>query len=90
MLRLTAGAAVVAVLAFAGGATAAGRWVISSINQIKPSVRHQLEGNPGPQGPQGLQGPAGSPASVGVTRSRDRARLYAHGALEAAMWVARL
>lgn len=59
MRRFTAAAAVVAVLAFAGGATAAGRWVISSMNQIKPSVRAHLRGNAGPQGPQGAQGPQG-------------------------------
>jgi hypothetical protein len=73
MRKFSAGMAVVAVLAFAGGASAAGRWVVSNINQIKPSVRQQLrgqtgsEGPQGPQGPQGVQGPA-APAGVGQTQ----------------------
>jgi hypothetical protein len=69
MRRFAAGAAVLAVLAFAGGATAAGRWVISNVNQIKPNVRAQLKGNsgvPGAQGLPGAQGPAGPAGLTGV------------------------
>lgn len=49
------GIVVVGLLALAGGASASG-WVISNIKQIKPSVRHQLRGNNGPQGPAGAAG----------------------------------
>jgi hypothetical protein len=53
-------------LAIAGGAAAAGKWVSSNINQIKPSVRHQLRGNAGPRGFTGPQGPAGPAGSTGT------------------------
>jgi len=63
-----------AVLALAGGAWATQSYVISSVSQIKPSVRAQLRGNrgrrgfegpTGPQGTQGTQGPAGPPGPRG-------------------------
>ena len=60
-----------AVLALAGGAWATQRYVISSLSQIKPSVRAQLRGNrgrrglEGPTGPQGPQGPGGAPGPRG-------------------------
>jgi hypothetical protein len=63
---MTVGAAVIAVLVVAGGATAASRFIITNINQIKPSVRHQLKGNTGPQGPQGSQGPQGAAGATGA------------------------
>ena len=45
--------AIVGLLAFAGGAAASRRWLITSTNQIKPSVLHALRGNAGRQGPAG-------------------------------------
>ena len=60
------------LLLSAGGAYAAGQWVISNIRQIKPSVRAQLKGNrgprglPGAQGPQGTQGPRGPSGANGT------------------------
>ena len=47
MRKVAVAAAVIGALAAAGGAGAAGRWVITNINQIKPTVRHQLRGNTG-------------------------------------------
>ena len=55
-----AGAALFFVLG--GGALAAQHYVISSVNQIKPSVVKQLRGDRGPRGlrgAKGKQGPAG-------------------------------
>lgn len=72
MRKVAVAAAVIGALAAAGGAGAAGRWVITNINQIKPTVRHQLRGNTGPRGPQGPQGsvgpqgPAGGQGSTGA------------------------
>jgi hypothetical protein len=63
--KLAVAVAVVGALALAAGAGAAGRWVVSNINQIKPSVRHQLRGNTGPPGSQGPQGPQGAPGPAG-------------------------
>jgi hypothetical protein len=70
MRKFVVGVVVIGTLAFAGGAYAGGRWVITSINQIKPSVRHQLRGNAGPQGPLGPQGAAGPAASAGVGQTQ--------------------
>jgi hypothetical protein len=64
------------VMAMTGGAYAAGRYVITSTKQIKPSVLASLKGKagaPGPAGPAGAagtgapgpQGPAGSPGATG-------------------------
>ena len=45
MRKVVVVVAILASLAFAGGAIASGRWVITNLNQIKPNVRHQLRGN---------------------------------------------
>jgi hypothetical protein len=62
--------ALVALFAALGGTAVASGWVISNINQIKPSVRHELRGNTGPQGaqgPAGPQGPAGATGPAGAS-----------------------
>jgi Collagen triple helix repeat (20 copies) len=51
------------VFAMSGAAYAAVR--ITSINQISPKVRKQLQGKQGPAGAQGPAGPAGSQGSAG-------------------------
>lgn len=47
------------VFAMTGGAYAAGKVLITSTKQIKPSVLAQLKGKAGPAGAAGSQGPAG-------------------------------
>ena len=66
--RLTlSNAALILVLLFAmtGGAYAAQHYVISSLSQIKPSVRNQLKAAAGKAGPAGAQGPAGATGAQG-------------------------
>jgi len=63
-------AATVGVLLVAGGAFAAGRFIITNVNQIKPSVRAQLKGTRGPRGVRGPQGPQGSQGAPGATGTR--------------------
>jgi hypothetical protein len=53
------------VLAMSGGAFAAGRYLITSTKQIKPSVLKSLQGKAGPAGAAGAQGPAGATGPTG-------------------------
>ena len=78
---VTVVAATLGVLLVAGGALAAGHFIITNVNQIKPSVRAQLKGNKGPRGlrgakgatgatgAQGLQGPQGVSGAAGSARA---------------------
>jgi hypothetical protein len=75
---VTVVAATVGVLLVAGGAAAAGHFIITNVHQIKPSVRAQLKGNQGPRGftgakgatgAQGLQGPQGLAGAAGSARA---------------------
>jgi hypothetical protein len=63
------------VFAMSGGAFAAGKFLITSTKQIKPSVLKQLQGKagvpgpvgtPGPQGPAGANGKDGAPGTNGT------------------------
>jgi hypothetical protein len=53
------------VFAMTGGAYAAGKYLITSTKQIKPSVLAQLKGKTGPAGAQGTAGPAGQQGPAG-------------------------
>jgi hypothetical protein len=53
------------VLAMSGGAYAAGKYLITSTKQIKPSVLAQLKGKNGKSGGVGAQGPAGAKGETG-------------------------
>ena len=78
---VTVVAATVGVLLVAGGAAAAGHFIITNVHQIKPSVRAELKGAQGPrgltgakgatgaQGLQGLQGPQGVAGAAGSARA---------------------
>jgi hypothetical protein len=53
------------VFAMTGGAYAAGKYLITSSKQIKPSVLAQLKGRAGANGAPGAQGPAGPAGPTG-------------------------
>lgn len=64
--------ALVSLLVVGGGTAFASHYMITSTKQIKPSVRHALEGARGPQGAQGaqgIQGPAGPVGAAGPAAS---------------------
>jgi len=66
--RVTYGNVVVTLallFAMSGGAYAAGKYVITSTKQIKPSVIKQLKGQAGPKGPAGAAGAAGAVGAAG-------------------------
>jgi len=72
---VTVVAATVGILLVAGGAAAAGHFIITNVHQIKPSVRAELKGArgprgfTGPRGAQGLQGPQGVAGAAGSARA---------------------
>lgn len=57
----------VALLVGGGTAVAAGKYVITSKSQIKPSVVKQLKGRTGPAGATGAQGPQGATGATGAS-----------------------
>jgi len=79
-LVITVVAALVAVLAIASGATAAGKYLITSSSQVKdgaisladlsPAVRKAVQGKGGNVGVQNVAGPQGSKGDPGVTGAK--------------------
>jgi len=59
-------AVIALVFALAGSAYAAKKYVITSTNQIKPSVLKSLKGSPGAPGATGAQGPKGDTGAAGT------------------------
>jgi hypothetical protein len=57
--------AVVLIALSAGGAVAASRFLITSVNQISPTVRLELRGNRGPRGVTGRRGARGATGTPG-------------------------
>lgn len=69
MRKLAVGLIAGAILA-GGTAEAANRWIITSVKQIKPSVRAQLHGARGRRGARGPRGFAGVQGARGFTGAR--------------------
>lgn len=59
-------AVIALVFAMTGGAIAAKKYLITSTNQISPSVLKKLTGKPGPVGPAGSAGKAGANGANGT------------------------
>jgi len=69
----------VLVLALGGSAAAAGRYIITSTSQIKPSVLSKLRGARGPAGHAGVPGPAGPQGPQGEAGKGERGETGAKG-----------
>jgi len=59
-------ASVALFFSLAGTGLAAGKYLITSTKQIKPSVLSSLKGKEGPRGLQGIAGPAGPAGAAGA------------------------
>ena len=66
----TAIACLALFFALAGTGLAAGKYLITSKSQIKPSVLKELRGNRGPAGAPGAAGAAGAAGPQGTVRPR--------------------
>jgi len=67
-------ASVALFFSLAGTGLAAGKYLITSTKQIKPSVLSSLKGKEGPRGLQGIAGPAGPAPTVDCGEASGHAR----------------